>query len=202
MPLVQTAPIILASGSSIRQQMLRAVGLGFSVEPSGVEEDTIKQRYAGRPVPEIASALAEAKTLAVSKNNPKAYVIGADQMCVLHGKVLSKPGSYDRAKAQLAELAGKTHEQHCAMTLAQGGEVLWRFHEVATLTMRELTSDEIDMYVAIDAPLQSCGAYKFEGLGRHLFASVQGDHDVIQGLALVPLLAELHRRKIITMMAA
>lgn len=188
----QSAQLILASGSSIRQQMLKSVGLKFSVIPSGVEEDAIKAAMKDKPVPELALALARAKTLFVSKDHPDAYTIGADQICALGDKILSKPGSYERAEAQLAELSGKTHLQHCAITLAKGNQVLWEFHEAATLTVRDLTTAEIKAYVAADAPLQSCGAYKFEGLGRYLFSKVEGDHDVIQGLALVPLLARLH----------
>lgn len=199
MPVTQHTPLILASGSSIRQHMLKAVGLTFSVEPSGVEEDTIKTAMQGAAIAEIAAALAAAKTRAVSTRHPNALTIGADQICVLEGAVLSKPGSYEKAEAQLANLSGKTHEQHCAMTLARGDEIIWQYHAVASLTMRTLTPAEIRAYVAADAPLQSCGAYKFEGLGRHLFAQVEGDHDVIQGLALVPLLAQLHALGAITL---
>jgi septum formation protein len=192
MTIHQTAPLILASGSSIRQQMLKAVGLTFSVVPSGVEEDAIKTAMKDAPIPTLAAALARAKTLAVSVQHPDAYTIGADQICVHQGAALSKPITYDRAEAQLASLSGHTHQQHCAMTLARGSDILWEFHDVADLTMRTLTQAEIKAYVAADAPLSSCGAYKFEGLGRHLFARVVGDHDVVQGLALVPLLAQLH----------
>ncbi len=185
-------PLVLASGSSIRQLMLKSVGLTFSVVPSGVEEDTIKAAMQGAPIPELAMALARAKALAVSIHHPGAITIGADQICVHRGAALSKPGSYDRAEAQLAMLSGGLHHQHCAMTLARGSEVIWEFHDVAELTMRALSTAEIHAYVAADAPLASCGAYKFEGLGRHLFHRVRGDHDVVQGLALVPLLAQLH----------
>jgi septum formation protein len=192
MTITQTAPLILASGSSIRQQMLKAVGLTFSVVPSGVEEDAIKAAMQGAPIPALAAALARAKTLAVSTQHPDAYTLGADQICVLNGTALSKPGSYARAEAQLASMSGHTHQQHCAMTLARGADVIWEFHDVAELTMRTLTPTEIHAYVAADAPLSSCGSYKFEGLGRHLFSRVVGNHDVVQGLALVPLLARLH----------
>ncbi len=190
-------PLILASGSSIRQQMLKNVGLKFSVVPSAVEEDTIKIAMKDAAIPELALALARAKALAVSSTNPDAYVIGADQICAHGNKILSKPGSYERAETQLAELSGSTHVQHCATVIAQNNTVVWELHDTATLTMRALTPAEIHAYVAADAPLASCGAYKFEGLGRHLFARVEGDHDVIQGLALVPLLAELHRLRAI-----
>lgn len=197
--LTQHAPIILASGSAIRQHMLKAVGLSFSVEPSGVDETSIKQQREGAPIPELAIALASAKTLSVSERHPSAYTIGADQLCVHRGRTLSKPGSYERAEAQLAELAGDTHEQHCGIVLAKGSEILWTHHAVARLTMRELSASAIRAYVAADSPLASCGAYKFEGHGRHLFRHVEGDHDVIQGLALVPLLTELHARAVIVL---
>lgn len=197
MPIAQHAAIILASGSIIRQQMLKAVGLTFSVVPSGIEEDSIKARMADAPVADIALALAGAKALAVSALHPEAYTIGADQICSHHGVIFSKPGSYARAEEQLARLSGSTHEQHCAVVLARAGQLLWQHHDVAHLTMRALSPADIHAYVAADAPLSSCGAYKFEGLGRHLFASVSGDHDVIQGLALVPLLAQLHAHRVI-----
>jgi septum formation protein len=192
MAITQLQPLILASGSSIRQQMLKAAGLTFSVVPSGVNEDLIKTNMDGEPIALIAQCLALAKTLSVSAKHPDAYTIGADQICVHQGKTLSKPITYPNAEAQLAKLSGHTHQQHCAMTLARGTEIIWEFHDMAELTMRPLMPNEIRAYVAADAPLSSCGAYKFEGLGRHLFARVVGDHDVIQGFALVPLLTTLH----------
>jgi len=190
--MIQHSPLILASGSTIRQQMLHRVGLNFSVVPSGVDEDALKLALEGKPMPERALALARAKTLSVSMREPEAYTIGADQLCVLGDTVLDKPETYARAEAQLAMLAGKTHHQHSAVVLARGNEIIWEYVGTASLTLRPLTALEISAYVAADAPLASCGSYKFESLGRHLFSAVEGDHDVIQGLALTPLIAKLH----------
>jgi septum formation protein len=199
MTITQHAPLILASGSAIRQQMLKSVGLTFSVMPSGVEEDTIKTAHGTADIPALALALAGAKALAVSTRQPDAYVIGADQICVHKGEILSKPGSYDRAEAQLAALSGSAHQQHSAVVLARGDEIVWQHVAAASLTMRALTAGEIHAYVAADAPLSSCGSYKFEGLGRHLFSAVTGEQDVIQGLPLVPLLATLHAEGVIAL---
>lgn len=194
----QHAPIVLASGSTIRQQMLKQVGLTFSVVPSGVDEDSFKSA-AGDSLPRLAIALATAKAQAVSKSHAHAYVIGADQLCIHQDEIISKPGSYANAEAQLARLAGTTHAQHCGVVIVRDGRVVWQHSATALLTMRTLTPAEIRAYVAADAPLSSCGSYKFEGLGRHLFASFEGDQDVIQGLPLVPLLAELHRLDVIAL---
>ena len=191
--------IILASGSAIRQQMLRAAGLEFSVEPSGFDETSLKEEMAGSSIAEQAVRLAKEKALVVSRRNPDALTIGADQICALGDKIYSKPGSFDATEQHLRELSGNTHAQHSGAVLLKGDEVLWELHASANLTMRTLTDTEISAYVSMDKPLQSCGAYKFESAGKHLFAKIDGDHHVIQGLPLVPLLAELHARKAIAL---
>jgi septum formation protein len=187
-------PLILASGSVIRQQMLKACGLTFSVAPSGVDEDALKPTLAHLPIPQQALALARAKALAVSARHADAITIGADQMCALGERIFDKPGSYANAESQLGALAGYTHQQHAAVVLANGSEILWEYCATAHLTMRALTPTQIHAYVAADAPISSCGAYKFEALGRHLFTHVDGASDVIQGLPLQALLVELHAR--------
>lgn len=191
--------LILASGSLIRQQMLKEVGLRFSVLPSGVDEDVLKANNKHLSIGEQAVKLAEAKALSVSHAHPDALTIGADQMCSLNGRIFDKPGTYEKAEAQLATLAGKTHHQTNGLVIAKGDTILWSHISVATLAVRPLTAEEIKAYVAADAPLSSCGAYKLEALGRHLFASIEGDHDVVKGLALIPLLTELHRLKAISL---
>jgi septum formation protein len=97
------------------------------------------------------------------------------------------------AQAQLRRLSGKTHTQTCAAVLLQGGESIWTWVEEARLTMRALSDAEIEAYIRADTPLAACGAYKIEAHGRHLFTAIQGDQDVIKGLPLNPLLAELHK---------
>ena len=205
-------PIILASGSVNRQQMLKSVGLQFSVEVSGVDEDALKRGFAldMHPV-EKGLALARAKTLAVSARYPDAYTIGGDQICALTQALTSpqggeefprfiifdKPGSHSKAEAQLAQLAGRTHQQHSAVVLAKGAEIVWETVATATLTMRPLTAAQIHTYVAADAPIAAAGAYHFEALGRHLFASVEGDAEVIQGLPLTALVQALHTHGVI-----
>lgn len=199
MTVTHHAPIILASGSTIRQQMLRACGLTFSVAPSGVDEEALSATCNDLSIAEHALTLARAKALAVAASNPNAYVIGADQICCLGTTIFSKPGSYEKAEAQLTMLQGKTHQQQVGCVIAHQGKIVWERADAASLTMRPLGKQEIHAYVAADAPLSACGSYKFESLGRHLFSAVEGDHDVIKGLPLLPLLAELHALRVISL---
>lgn len=195
------SPLILASGSAARQQLLKAAGLTFSVEPSGVDEDALAATLQHLQLPDRARALARAKAISVGKHHPNAYTIGADQICALGDEIFHKPGTHENACNQLARLSGKTHHQHCGVVLAHGGHVVWEYSEMATLTMRRLTPAEIHAYVGADAPLAACGAYHFESLGRHLFSEVIGDHDVIKGLPMVTLLARLHALRVISLAA-
>lgn len=191
--------MVLASGSAIRQHMLKAVGLAFRVMPSGFDEASLKAQLKGASIAEQAVALARGKALSVSKDLPDAITIGADQICSVDGEILSKPGSYENAHASLTKLSGKTHLQTSGLVLTRGSDVLWEYSDSAELTMRTLSPEAIKAYVAEDAPLHSCGAYKFEAMGRHLFESIRGDHDVIKGLPLTPLLAKLHALGVISL---
>ena len=191
--LLQPIPLVLGSGSQVRAQMLKSCGLKFTVEASNVDEEATSKHHAGKPVPQQAQALANAKALSVSIGNIDAVVLGADQMCELDGKIFGKPGNADRAAEQLRALSGKTHKQVSAVALARGGEILWEHHDTALLTMRELTEREIFTYIELDEPFSSCGSYKFESYGRHLFASVKGLEEVIKGLPLLATLNALRR---------
>lgn len=201
MSVIHHAPIILASGSTIRQQMLKACGLTFSVEPSGVDEEALSATLKHGPVAQHALELAKAKALSVAKNHPDAYVIGADQICCLGERIFSKPGSFDAAEAQLADLQGKTHHQQVGCVIAHAGQIVWEHNATASLIMRSLSAAEIHAYIGADAPLNSCGSYKFESLGRHLFTRADGDHDVIKGLPLLALLTALHELSVIGLVA-
>lgn len=209
--LTYAAPIILASGSANRQQMLKQVGLTFSVALSGVDEDALKAGFAADMSPaDKALALARAKALAVSAQHPDAYVIGGDQICALaldplphRGEelytIFDKPGDAPRAQAQLAALAGRTHQQFSAVVIVRNDRVVWEHCAVATLKMRALTAAQIHAYVAADAPLAAAGAYHFEALGRHLFSAVEGEAEVIQGLPVSALVQALHAHAIVTL---
>ena len=188
-------PLILASGSSARAQLLANLAIPFVVVKPDVDERAVEAPLlaAGASAPQIAQALADAKALEISKEMPGRFVLGSDQLLEVDGGLLNKPEDRDGAKAHLLKLSNKTHRLHSAASLARDGIVVARAQDLAALTMRELSGDFIETYLnaAGDAVLRSVGAYQIEGLGQHLFAKVEGNPATIMGLPLFQLLAEL-----------
>jgi septum formation protein len=195
-------PLILASGSKIRAQLLEAAGLAFIIEPPGLDESAMRQAISSEDslrAQDVAEVLARAKAEAVSDLAPGAFVIGADQVLACGGRILAKPETMDVARTQLLELGGKTHTLHTAVALASNGEVRFTYTDDATLTMRKLTPEYIGRYLAAagEEVLSSVGSYQLEGVGIQLFEKIDGDYFSILGLPLLPLLDALRREGVI-----
>lgn len=191
------APLILASTSTTRRELLASAGLACETLSPLVDERVVEAQCLARgEQPEaIALALARAKALNVSVRRPESLVIGADQVLALGDKLFHKPQSRGDAERQTAELSGKVHHLHDGVAIARNGRVVVEFSDVAAMTMRFLTKEEIRLYMALagDSVLWSVGAYRLEGVGIHLFAQVDGAHATVLGLPLLPLLSHLRR---------
>ncbi|MGD9880691.1 MAG: nucleoside triphosphate pyrophosphatase [Reyranella sp.] len=188
-------PLILASASPSRRQLLANAGLDFTIEPSGVDEDEVKLSLLGeraRPR-DIATTLAEMKATRVSARRSGAMVIGADSTLACDGRLFDKPPTLAAARQQLTDLGGRTHELHSAVVVAQNGARIWQAADHGRLTMRPFTNSFLDAYLARagEAVCGSVGAYQLEGLGAHLFSRIEGDYFTVLGLPLLPLLAFL-----------
>ncbi len=183
------APIVLASTSSYRKALLERLRLPFRCVAPGVDEALA--RGAEREPAAIAARLARAKAEAVARREPDAVVIGSDQVCALGEEVLGKPGTAERAVAQLLRLAGRSHRLFTAVAIVhRGGCVAWV--EETILEMRALGAEEAARYVAADAPLDCAGSYKIESLGIALFERVVAeDASSIVGLPLLRTSREL-----------
>ncbi|GLK73312.1 Maf family protein [Ancylobacter dichloromethanicus] len=192
------APLVLASKSAARRALMGAARLPFEVASVDVDERAIELRAAaeGAGPPMVALILARAKALAASAERAGRLVIGADQTLALGDEPFHKPADLAAARHQIARLAGRTHALHAAVAVARDGEVLFETVETAHLTMRPLDDAALDAYLAAagEAVRASVGGYQLEGLGIHLFERVEGDHSVILGLPLLPLLGFLRSR--------
>lgn len=191
------APLVLASKSAARRALLEAALLPFEVVSVEVDERALEAEAvaSGAGPSEVAAALARAKALAGSAHHPDRLVIGADQTLALGDQAFHKPADLAAARAQIARLAGRTHALHSAVVVARDGKILFETVESAYLTMRALDEAALDAYLAAagEAVRSSVGGYQLEGLGIYLFERVEGDHSVILGLPLLPLLAFLRR---------
>ncbi|MDP3257036.1 MAG: Maf family protein [Bosea sp. (in: a-proteobacteria)] len=188
-------PLVLASGSITRRDMLSAAGIPVETVKPSVDERAVEAPLlaAGEAPARIARALAVAKASAVSALQPDRLVLGADQTLACAGEAFHKPADRAAAARQIAALAGHEHDLHSAFALVRGGEVLAEGHQTARLTMRPLTPAFIESYLDTvgAAVLSSVGGYQIEGLGAQLFERIEGDHFTILGLPLLPVLAAL-----------
>jgi len=186
--IVNSESFILASGSKIRKKILSDHGINFDVQKSEIDEEELKKNILNLPFEERVIKLASAKGKEVSEINSERYVVGADQMCVCNGTVFNKPENPENAINNLKLLAGNTHCQYSGISIFLNGKSLWTFCDKATLTMKELSDEEIMSYVLKDEPYECCGSYKYESLGATLFSKVKGSEYTVQGLAFVPLI--------------
>ncbi len=194
----QNLPIILASASEIRRKILGDAGIKFEVIKPLFDEDKEKHLFKSNSPQELATFLAQQKAISVSKIFPKSCVIGADQVCEFEGKEVFKSLNQEDAIAQLKILNGKKHFQNNCSVIALEGEIIFQTLSRVELEMRDNSTTQIERYVAIEKPWGCAGSYKYESLGKHLFAEVNGDYFAILGLNIQPLLGFLHNRNFIT----
>lgn len=190
--------LVLASKSVTRLALLASAGIPVETVSIGVDERELDAELVrnGASPATVALELARAKALAGSAARPGRLVIGADQTLALGDERFHKPVDLAAAQAQLRRLSGHTHELHSAIALALNGEILFQTVESAHLTMRALSEAALNAYLAGagSGVSNSVGGYQLEGLGVHLFRKVEGDHSVILGMPLLPLLAFLRGR--------
>ncbi|WP_232629563.1 Maf family protein [Methylobacterium sp. Leaf118] len=192
-------PLLLASGSPTRRDLLASAGLPVETCPADIDERAVEAQAGALPPPALALRLAAVKAQAVAARHPGRIVLGADQVLDLDGTLFHKPADAAAAAVHLARLQGRTHALHAAVALVHEGRVE-TFLETARLTMRPLDTAAIDTYLRIAGPAvtRSVGAYQLEGAGIHLFARVEGDHSTVLGLPLLPLLERLRAGGLLT----
>ena len=180
--------IILASKSKARKAILQNNDLICTVERSNVDEEPIKESLvADGATPEIISKnLAEIKANKVSAKFSDKLVLGADSVIDLNGKIISKPKNRDEALNILKSLNGRTHHLISSVCISKNGSMIWNYTDKAKLTMKTMPETDLKNYLSeiTDEALYSYNVYQIEGLGRNLFAKIEGNKDTIMGLPI------------------
>ena len=182
-PLAPSAqrPLILASTSRYRRELLERLRLNFSTVAPEVDETPLP---AEAPAV-LAQRLALAKAQAVARLHPQALVIGSDQVADLQGQCLGKPGDHDKAVAQLRAMRGREVIFQTAVALVAPGLVLQELAQVR-VRFRDLTDEEIERYLRAEQPYDCAGSAKSEGLGIALLDAIDSDDPTaLIGLPLI-----------------
>ncbi len=209
-----TKPLVLASGSPRRRDLLTFLGARFTIHSAGIDET----QHRGERVDAYATRLAFEKAHAIHAAHPDAFILGADTVVALDGNVLGKPADPDHARVTLALLSARTHTvttgvallhplAHSAAPLASLDTSDPHYAHLApawdTLTvvtrvrMRNLTADEIERYITTGEPFDKAGGYGIQGAGGALIDTVEGSYLNVVGLPLAEVAALLTRHKLL-----
>ena len=189
--------IILASKSGVRKKILEDNKITCRVEPSNVDEDSIKESLLkeGATPTIISKNLAELKANKISQKFINEVVIGADSVIDLGGEIISKPNNRIEALKILEKLNGKTHQLVSSVCISRGGSMIWNYTDKASLTMKNMSFLELEAYLRkiSDGALYAYNVYQIEGEGRNLFSKIEGDEDTIMGLPVKQIKEYLNR---------
>ena len=172
-------PIVLASGSPRRKQLLEMLRIPFRVIPPDVDEHVL----AGEAPQAYVTRLSRAKAEAVVARAPGELILAADTTVVLDGAIFEKPASPAHAVDMLSRLQGRTHEVMTAVAVARDGDIAQAL-DVSRVTFRPSDRRTLEEYVATGEPLDKAGAYAIQGLGAPLIERVEGDFFGVMGLPL------------------
>jgi septum formation protein len=194
-------PLILASGSRTRFELLISAGIPVEVIKAGLDERSLAGplETRGASAELIAVTLASAKALAIAKKNPGRFVLGADQTLACDGTLLHKPVDRTAAREQLVFLSGRTHHLYSGVAIALNHQIVVSFVGTAKLTMRVLSSSTIERYLdaAGAAVMASVGGYQLEKTGVHLFSRIAGEQSTILGLPMLETLRRLRTLELV-----
>lgn len=179
-------PLILASASPRRAQLLRAIGVRFEVIASAAREEHDESR----PLTELCMLNARLKALDVAGGHPGRLVVGADTLVGLDGKLFAKPSDIEDARRMLRALSGRVHEVVTGVCLARDSRVE-TFGERTEVTFRTLTPKIIDEYISLVPVLDKAGAYGIQEHGEMLIEKISGSFDNVMGFP-----TELFRKKL------
>jgi len=172
-------PVVLASASPRRIELLRTLVNEFKVQPADINEDPI----AGEEPQATAQRLAREKALAVFEQNPDSLIIAGDTIVALGATQLAKPADQKEARKMLEMLSGKEHEVITGVAL-RWPKGLHAFVGVSQVQMHQLTAEQIEEYIATPEPYDKAGGYAIQGLAGKFIRNVRGSHTNVIGLPM------------------
>ncbi|MBP5266819.1 MAG: septum formation protein Maf [Lachnospiraceae bacterium] len=181
-------PLVLASGSPRRKELLEQVGLSFTVDVADVDENLEEDRPAS-----LVEQLSRKKALAVLARHPEAIVLGADTVVAYEDEILGKPEDEADALNMLSMLAGRVHHVYTGVTLCymeDGQQVLDTFHVCTKVSMYDTPRDLLEDYIRTGEPMDKAGSYGIQGKGAVLVKVIEGDYNNVVGLPV----SEVFRR--------
>jgi septum formation protein len=189
----EAVELVLASTSRYRKQLLSRLGVAFTALAPLCDEEALKRD--GEDPAQQALRLAREKAWSLRTSMPDAFILGGDQVVALDERCLGKPHTPENAVDQLLAMQGRSHRLLTAIALVAPDGSIAEHLDTHVLTMRALTRDALERYVARDKPLDCAGSYMIEAGGIGLFERIEGaDFTAIMGLPLIALSSLLRAR--------
>lgn len=180
--------LILASASPRRRDFLQQLGLSFTCRPAEI----VERQEAGEGPADFVARLAREKAGVIAAGSPDAWVLAADTVVVLDGRILGKPRDAAEARAMLGELAGRWHQVWTGFAILCQARAVQVERAVTTeVSFAGLAPELIAAYVATGEPLDKAGAYGIQGRGGCLVEEVRGSYSNVVGLPLAEVVGEL-----------
>jgi septum formation protein len=192
--------IVLASASPRRQELLRNAGISFTVQPADIDEAPLAGESAG----ECAQRLAREKAVAVFRNNPNSFVLGADTVVAMERLILGKPRGAEDAARMLRLLSGRIHAVITGVCVVEpvvsgqrsvvSGSNIHVASSTTLVTMCAISEDEIREYIATGEPMDKAGPYAIQGRASRWIPRIEGDYSNVVGLPVALVYAMLRER--------
>lgn len=192
--------LILGSSSPFRAELLSKLNLAFSTASPDIDETPLDNETPFA----LVKRLAEQKAATIAKQHPNALIIGSDQVAILNGTILGKPGNHQNAFTQLRAASGQTVQFLTGLALlnSETGR-MQSLVEPFEVTFKTLADAQIQFYLETEQPYQCAGSFKSEGFGITLFKQLRGDDpNSLIGLPLIQLVTLLHNEGIDVLQAS
>ena len=190
-----SAPLVLASASPRRQELLRFAGLKFKTIPAHVDENYSE----GETPQQHVRRLAQEKALLIARKYPRAWVLGADTIVVIDGLILGKPKNKTQAKEMLKKLSGREHKVFTGFTIAHVASKIKQTKVIQSVVkFKMISAAELEGYIACDEPYDKAGGYAVQGRGAYLIQAIRGSYTNVIGLPLCEVLETLKKLEAIS----